>query len=494
MKKIIGAAAAGLVLTGAAFADASISVNTRIGGDLFGYTSPTRQDQKKDTDNDGTDVTGKAYFARLRQTSDDVKVQVNGEKGGAFITFNVNSEFSKDGWTSIDYSASTKDTALVNTKYYWLWMDFGNLRLSAGENDVRLGKAINYDGNWQANLSGSQKPGIWKTFGITGNEKKWADDATNIGVLREKLTFVNVQAQYKVSDALTVYGALFFDKNAQNYTGTAQGDKETHDDGSNPWTFAPFALGAVYNLDKNSQIAVVGKMVYNQPVKDDKTPQQSVWYLSADYYNKLNSNLEIEGTYTFGAALATDIGMFNHGQGFVSSTGYKAQDYDVFAHGFDFRAKGRAGLIQYTGIVGVNYVQSSEMTRRSIRGVAAKDKNYEDRRALSYGEKAAGELGYYATVGLGYSLNDTVTLQFHTKVEDDNLFSAYKGDGNRIEVDYWDGLKLTMRPGVLLTASKNVELNTGLMLVVDGFHAHATGGNNTVKTAWTIPFTMRVRL
>ena len=40
MKKIIGAAAAGLVLTGAAFADISFSGNARVQADAFSYQSP----------------------------------------------------------------------------------------------------------------------------------------------------------------------------------------------------------------------------------------------------------------------------------------------------------------------------------------------------------------------------------------------------------------------------------------------------------------------
>ena len=577
MKKIISAAAAGALLTGAAFADVSFAANARVYSDVFSYRSPSNTTQALDDTGEGVDDNGVVTWAKDTKHADDVTLNAKGSNAGAKIVFNVTSAVQ-----SMD-AADTKTD--VNLTSYQLWANFGKLRIDAGAYDQRLGKALNDDGNWGTNYSGVNKPGIW----VNIDGKSWGKDATNLTVLNGNKTRTNFQLSTKLSDQLTLRGALFL-----TTAGTvANGDSSDKNDKSDPWIFTPFALGAEYQIDKNSKFAVVAKLnsitqgqgkttaasekyekvtyytetgvaaavaakgtgLYKvdgeyvaytnltdaQKVKlfgsTDPTlyvvdmdnselneggdkyykgttvyvlknteeeytytkPQNSVWTLAFDYYNKLNDSLEIEAAYTLGASIYTNNG--KHGAYWDSvnkgESTHLVRDNDVFAHGFDFRVADKLSKeLSVTGIVGVNYVQGTGYQKVENKKDAANDA-YKDARARAYDNGAAGILAYYATVSADYAASDSVTFQVQAKVADNNLFSVgtgYHGDTAIKHVDYLDGLTLNIRPGIILTAEKNCQFFAGFDFGIAGFKTSASGKENAVYTTYTIPIGLRVKL
>ena len=250
-------------------------------------------------------------------------------------------------------------------------------------------------------------------------------------------------------------------------------------------------------LDKNSQLVVVGRMArYAKSTKDN--PQNSIWTLHADYYSKLNSNLEIEAAYTFGASVYTNNGNFyskdkdgNYiGNDWVEVHHMKAQDLDVFAHGFDFRVRDKlTSELTLLGIVSVNYIHSTEDARRTNRHDSSA--NYHDSRAMSYANGAAGTLAYYVTLGADYVMSDTVTVGFQSRFVNENLFAV---DDDEHSVDYWKGNTWVLRPQATFTASKNCFLQTGLEVTFTGFRDHATGSKNAFNTKIALPLVFNISI
>ena len=576
MKKIIGAAAAGLVLTGAAFADVSFAANARIISNAFSYETPSRATQAEDDNGAGIDDVGKVTWAKDTKHSDDVTLNAKGDNAGAKIVFNVSG------------ATNNTDNSKVSLASYQLWLNFGKIRVDAGAYDQRLAPALNNDGNWNENYSGPNKPGIW----VNIDGAAWGKDSMNItGITGNKRTN-NFQVSTALNDQLTVRGVLFLDTNGT----TANGDAS---DSSDPWIFTPFALGAEYKLSKDSKIGVVAKLnsitrgndkttttntpagwtkvtYYEANTNDERfgngkyvfkvgdeykslddltdeekmglfgttdpqlslndgsydlvdeddgtkgfyksgtayvwkeatsttthdyiTPQNSVWTLAFDYYNKLSSSLEIEATYTLGASLYTNNG--KHGAHWdpanKGDSKHLVRDNDVFAHGLDFRFVDKlSSQLSVTGIVGVNYVQGTAVQRSKNRNTRTKggEVEYKDALAKSYATGAAGTLAYYATVSADYSASDTVTYQLQAKLANDKLFETAGCDsGNHVHVDYLSGMTLNIRPGILLNAQKNCQFFAGFDFGINGFQTSASGKNNTVQTTYTVPVGMRVKL
>ena len=504
MKKIIGAAAAGLVLTGAAFADVSFAANARILGDVFTYASPSRKTQALDVnDGEGTDDNGVFTWAKDVKHADDVTLNATGDNAGAKIVFNVTS--------STENMAGSASNTDVNLTSYQLWLNFGKVRIDAGAYDQRLTPNLNNEGNWNANYSAPNKVGIWTNVeGVA-----WGKDSTNITSSNGAKRRTNFQVSSKINDQLTLRGVLFLTTNGtvanEGNTPITDGKEKTADlagiitkadDKSRPWIFTPFALGAEYQLSKTNKVAVVGKLAYIAQGSAAK-PQNSVWTLAADYSGNLNDNIKIEAAYTFGASIYTNNG--HDGAHWEKTnkdikvapvgtrdTNHLVRDNDVFAHGFDFRIQDKlSSQLSVTGIVSVNYIQGTAVQRSNNR---SPDSSYKDARARSYGTGAAGVLAYYATVSADYSASDTLTYQVQAKLEDDNLFSVATGDSSKNHVDYLSGMVLNIRPAILLNAQKNCQLYLGFDFGITGFQTSASGKNNTVQTTYALPVGMRVKL
>ena len=524
MKKIIGAALLGTMAAGV-FADVSFQANARFRGDIFSYQSPqngttykledgnVKEDVKgriKDTNGEGTDDNGTFKIADLTSVSDDVKLNASTDNAGMQLVFTVTTPYTPINnpdnitMTSTDAPAAKKNYSNFVTKSYQLWLNFGKLRLDAGSYDKRLSKNIStYDGKWNTNLGTPNKPGIFVPF----DSQNWGQDAGNIAVIMNKRVN-NVMATYAVNDKLNVHGLVYFGSNAGKVTGNAADGTDV----SNTWKMAPFAIGAQYKPDKNTQIAVVGKMQMLKPSSATQG-EQSVWTLHGDYYSKLNNNLEIEAAYTFGASIYTNNGNFRNAKGndYVQVKGVKAQDSDVFAHGFDFRVQDKlTSQLTLLGVVGVNYVHSSEAQRRANRHkvasatklidgtkVAENDDTsdiYKDARARSYGTGAAGVLAYQINLTADYAMTDTINLLFQTQLKNTNLFDVSYGDSSKASVDYWKNTGLVLRPAAQFTASKNCFLQTGLEVTFNGFRDHATGSRNVFNTKIALPLVLNVSI
>ena len=514
MKKIIGAALLGTMAAGV-FADVSFQANARFRGDVFSYQSPSnnsRTDKEKggsgDKNGEGTDDNGTFKIADLTSVSDDVKLNASTDNAGMQLIFTVTTPWTNINeptndlyqTTKIDKSVNKddgKDVSVVTktnltTKSYQLWLNFGKLRLDAGSYDKRLSKNIStYDGKWNTNLGTPNKPGIFTNF----DGKAWGVDAGNIAVIMNKRVN-NVMATYAVNDKLNVHGLVYFGSNAGSVTGNAADGTDV----SNTWKMAPFAIGAQYKPDKNTQIAVVGKMQMIERSSEDNG-EQSVWTLHGDYYSKLNNNLEIEAAYTFGASIYTNNGNFSDnakGNDYVQVKDVKAQDSDVFAHGFDFRVQDKlTSQLTLLGVVGVNYVHSSEVQRRNNRHPEKLTTKYKDARARSYGTNAAGTLAYQINLTADYAMTDTINLLFQTQLKNSNLFATSPADSNTNKtesVDYWKNTSLVLRPAAQFTASKSCFLQTGLEVTFNGFRDHATGSRNVFDTKIALPLVLNVSI
>ena len=484
MKKIIGAALLGTMAAGV-FADVSFQANARFRGDVFSYESPTNKSRATDPNGEGTDDNGTFKIADLTDASDDVKLNASTDNAGAQLVFTVTTP-------TTNINEPSNSTNNVVAKSYQLWLNFGKLRLDAGSYDKRLSKNIStYDGKWKNNLGTPNKPGIFTNF----DGKAWGVDAGNIAVIMNKRVN-NVMATYAVNDKLNVHGLVYFGSNAGSVTGNAADGTNV----SNTWKMAPFAIGAQYKPDKNTQIAVVGKMSMLKPSSATQG-EQSVWTLHGDYYSKLNNNLEIEAAYTFGASIYTNNGNFSgneNGNDYVQVSHTKAQDSDVFAHGFDFRVQDKlTSQLTLLGVVGVNYVHSSEVQRRNNRHPEKLTTKYKDARARSYGTNAAGTLAYQINLTADYAMTDTINLLFQTQLKNSNLFATSPADSNTNKtesVDYWKNTSLVLRPAAQFTASKSCFLQTGLEVTFDGFRDHATGSRNMFKTKIALPLVFNITI
>ena len=480
MKKIIGAAAAGLVLTGAAFADVSFSAQARILADAFSYETPSRSSH--DGNGEGIDDNGTVIWAKDVTHNDDVTLNASTDNAGAKIVFSVKSYV-------MNMNGGTSDGNVALTSYQ-LWMNLGKVRIDAGAYDQRLGKALStFDGNWKDNYFAYYKPGIWVKFEDETNG--WGLDSTNLTTIVKEKKRTNFQVSTALNDQLTLRGALFLTTDGT----LANNNSKTEKNKSRPWIFTPFALGAEYKLDKNSKLGVVGKLNYIAQ-GNTTTPQKSVWTLAADYYNKLNSNLEIEAAYTFGTVVYTNNGHDGaHWDGGASRNNATrlVRDNDVFAHGFDFRFVDKLNSqLSVGGVFNVSYVQSTEVQRHNNRATG-KGTTYKDALAKSYEKGAAGQLAYYAALTADYAASDTVTYQVQTKLEDNKLFEAAQGDSSKYHVDYLKGMKLNIRPAILLNVDKT-QFFAGFDFGIKGFQTYATGKNNTVQTTYAIPIGLRFKM
>ena len=531
MKKIIGAAAAGLVLTGAAFADITFTGNARVGADLFKYTSPSRADRPNNGDVVWMDDTKHNDSVTLKGTSDN-------------SGFNIKMTMT----SPIDGGKSN-----IQAEEYQLWTTLFGLRLDAGAYESRFGKALNNDGKWSTNLSGKYKPGIWTNI----DGAAWGSDSMNITTLKASKSHLTFKVTKDVSDQLKVAGSVFVTDSGTN--ADAASDASSNDN----WIFTPFGLGATYSLDKNTQLnfaaklnsikngsyteketarsvkyeAVVanGTSTYKSTTDDvfdaktsaagtyytksdgtqiDKTagaklaagevftkitvtdgsttstynPDNSVYTLGVDFYKKMDSGMEIEAVYTFGMSLYSNwSGIAAHNDGNL------VRDYDVFAHGLDFRTKTKlTNELSLTGIASVNYVQGREVDRRDNRHEHVED-GYKDARAKSYATGAAGTLGYYASVSLDYVMTDTINFQLQSHLIDTNAFSTAEVDG-KTHVDYFDGMQWNLRPAVILKPDAKTMVKAGVHFLFDGFHQNATGKANTFKTTVSVPLTFNISL
>ena len=530
MKKIIGAAAAGLVLTGAAFADITFTGNARVGADLFKYTSPSRSTRPNNGDVVWMDDTKHADSVTLKGTSDN-------------SGFNIKMTMT----SPIDGSKGSA----IQAEEYQLWTTLFGLRLDAGAYESRFGKALNNDGKWSTNLSGKYKPGIWTNI----DGAAWGSDSMNITTLKASKSHLTFKVTKDVSDQLKVAGSVFVTDSGTN--ANAASDASSNDN----WIFTPFALGATYSLDKNTQLNFAAKLnsitkgkyteketagsvnyetvfvtdasknyksdgtfdakapkkgtYYTQAdgtvvpdsntkfdvgtqltkitVKDGSTtstytPDNSVYTLGVDFYKKMDSGMEIEAVYTFGMSL------YSNWSGIAAHNGDNlVRDYDVFAHGLDFRTKTKlTNELSLTGIASVNYVQGREVDRRDNRGKHVED-GYKDARAKSYATGAAGTLGYYASVSLDYVMTDTINFQLQSHLIDTNAFSTVKVDG-KTHVDYFDGMQWNLRPAVILKPDAKTMVKAGVHFLFDGFHQNATGKANTFKTTVSVPLTFNISL
>ena len=468
MKKIIGAAAAGLVLTGAAFAEYSVTGNVRMEGDVFTYESPSRSarpNTSKHYEN------GSVNWAKDKKHNDDITFQASGDGIGAKFQLALYSNTNNETNGKIEFTS------------YQAWANFFGIRLDAGAYDTRIGKELNNSGDWNTNLSGTYKPGIFLEFAGNG---KWGQDASNITTIQKEKRTTNFQVSKSglLDGALTVRGVLFL-----NTAGTdANAGKKT--ESNDNWIFTPFALGAVYAPDKTSQLAFNAKL---SSIKKGTTgtPDTSVWTLNAEYYKKLDSGIEVQAGYTLGMGLYSDwSGVKAH-----NDDGSLVRDKDVFAHGIDFRVKNikLMDALSLTAITNVSYIQGTAVQKRENRAPTPAGKKYKDARAKSYATGAAGQLGYWASLSLDYVQSDTITLQLQTKIEDKKLFDIESVNG-KTHVDYFNNIGWYIRPGVIVNVGGTSRFFAGVQFLLDGFKQNATGSANTFKTTTTVPVGLRVKM
>ena len=494
MKKIIGAAAAGLALTGAAFAEYSVTGNVRFEADVFGYESPSRSERP---DKYGSYNNGDVTWATQTKYNDDITLQASGDNVGAKIVFNVSS--------NIDGNDSTSNIKI--TSYQGWAKDLFGIRLDVGAYDTRIGKELHNGGDWQKNLSGTNKPGIWLNF--AGGA--WGKDATNISTIKGAKTYTNFQVSKSglLDGKLTVRGVLFTYSSGTNANDADY--KATNDN----WIFTPFALGAVYAPDKTSQLAFNAKL---SSIKKSKVtsvtsgttttvytvPDTSIWTLNAEYYKKLDSGIEVQAGYTLGMALYSDWSgegahwkkttAKNKADNGTRDTDFLVRDNDMFIHGIDFRVKNikLMDALSLTAVTGINYIQGTAVQKKDNRDTPT-GTSYKDARAKSYAKGAAGELGYWASVSLDYAQSDTITLQLQTKIGDDNLFDTESVNGKE-HVDYFNDMQWYIRPGVIVKLEGTSVFFAGVQFLLEGFQQNATGSANTFKTTTTVPVGMRIRL
>ena len=477
MKKILTMILAGTLVAGAAFADFSVTGNVRIESDVFTYRSPTGSES-----HDGKFGDGDVNWAKDTKHKDDVTFQASSDNVGAKIVLGISSN-TNNGLNG----------GLELTSYQgWVNNLFG-LRLDAGAYDQRLTKNLNNDGDWNKNLSAAYKTGITTSF--AGD--KWGQDASNITVTAKEKRMTNFQVSKSglLDGKLTVRGVLFL-----NTSGTdANGDEHNND----RWIFTPFALGATYALDKNTQFSVVGKLnsitkgnvKYSTTDADGKTKttaaqaDKSVYTLNFDFYKKLGSGIELEAAYTFGMSLYSDWSW-----GGARTNGNLVRDDDIFAHGVDFRVKGIKPIdaLSLTAIANVSYLQGTAAQKKTNRTTSLNA--YKDARARSYATHAAGSLAYYAAVSADYQQSDTLTFQVQANIENKELFSVEKGDSAKMHVDYLTKMTLIVRPAVIVNVGGSSRFFAGVQLLFDGFQHYASGGNNKFKVTATVPVGLRIKL
>ena len=531
MKKLVSAAVIA-AMTAGAFAEVSVSSNARVYSDVFTYESATQKGARGDEDDQGTNDNGKATWGKDTKHSDDVTVSASGENVGSKIVLSVSS------------NTDNSSNGSVGLTSYQLWGILGDWRVDAGAYDQRLSKNLNDDGNWGNCYSGYYKPGLFIAF----DGAEWGKDAGNLTTIKgaKKTTNFQISNTSLLNKKLALRGVMFLSSSgtvanvASDYSVT-----DDNDETNAPWIFNPFALGGVYKISNTSQLAFNvklnsitqgaktdasytaisyelgdkiekgkaytasvdssdgtvsytkttsteyydGSKTYYKKTDASYKPQNSVWTLNFDYYNKLSDTMEIEAAYTLGASIYT-----NNGHLGAYKDNYLVRDYDVFAHAIDFRLKNKlSDALSLTAIANISYVQGTAYAKSVNRNTAGT--KYKDSLAKSYKTGAAGTLGYYATFSLDYAYNDTTTFQVQSLVKDTNLFSAYEDKRAGVyRTDYLDGLTWNVRPAVLVGFDKSSQLFAGVDVGFSGFHQNATGEYNEFKVTTSVPLGLRVKL
>ena len=495
MKHLVWTAAAvGAVLTSSAFADVSITAAARAEATIFGYESPSRS---KRPGSDGYD-NGNMYWSKDIRHKDDVAINAKSDNAGITIKLSVEGNTEKTG----------NGAGGVTITSYQMWANFFGIRLDAGDYDQRLAKNLNNDTKFKNNYSGHNKPGIWKNI----DGKGWGKDAANITTLEGAKTAMNFQVSKSglLDNKLTVRGVLFTYKDGTDINGDNHGSGLTNNE---KWIFTPFALGGEYKLDNSTQVyfnAKLSSITHNakkanigQKIEADN----SVWTLNGNIYKKLDSGMEVEAHYTLGASLYSNwSGHGGHANGEVQTVkdvNGLVRDFDVFAHGVDFRVvKKLSDALTLRTFVGLNYVQSTEIQRRANRhfsnGGSDGNTYFKDSRAKSYYMGAAGTLAYWTSFDIEYVQNDAIAYGLQTVIKNDNLFQAADAkeiDGKKyIGLDYYKGMAWSLRPTIKVTAQKNAFIQAGVDFTFDGFKQNATGSKNTFKTTMTVPIVFFVQI
>ena len=493
MKHLVWAAAAvGAVLTSSAFADVSITAAARAEATIFGYESPSRSDRPKA----GVYDNGNMYWSKDIRHKDDVAINAKSDNAGITIKLSVEGDATKTGGSAGGVSMTS----------YQMWANFFGIRLDAGDYDQRLAKNLNNDTKFTNNYSGHKKPGIWTK--IDGAD--WGLDASNITTLEGKKTAMNFQVSKSglLDNKLTVRGVLFTYGSGTDINGDNHGSSLKNNE---KWIFTPFALGGEYKLDNNTQVyfnVKLNNIVHDasnigQKIKADN----SVWTLNGNIYKKLDSGMEVEAHYTLGASLYSNwSGHGGHAKKTVQTVtdvNGLVRDFDVFAHGVDFRVvKKLSDALTLRTFVGLNYVQSTEIQRRANRllhnGGSGKNTYFKDSRAKSYYMGAAGTLAYWTSFDIEYVQNDAIAYGLQTVIKNDNLFQAADvkevGGYKYYGIDYYKKMTWTLRPTIKVTAQKNAFIQAGVDFTFSGFQQNATGSDNTFKTKMTVPIVFYVSL
>ena len=496
MKHLVWAAAAGTLLASSAFADFSLKTQGRIEADVFTYESPSRS---KRPDSNGYD-NGDMYWSKDTKRNDDVTLEAKGDSSGAKLVFSVSSNSATN-----DAPKGSKGT--VSMTSYQIWTELFGLRLDAGAYDQRLAKNLNNDGNWSTNLSANRKPGLLVS---SFDGADWGKDAANITTIVGEKTTNNFQVSKSglLDGKLTVRGVLFL--RIDNTNGKPKGASDMNGStNKEKWVFTPFALGGQYNLDKNTQIGFNVKL--NNIVHDASSIGQkikadnSVWTLNGNIYKKFDSGMEVEAHYTLGASLYSNWSGHGAHAGkqfdfFSDKLNGLVRDFDVFAHGVDFRVKkGLSDALSMTLVTNLTYVQSTEMERRANRHYSGSNgtKYFKDSRAKSYYTGAAGTLAYYAALSVDYKQSDMITYQLQTNLKNENVFQTAEktvGDYKYIGLDYYKGIEWNIRPAVIIKPDSKATVSAGVNFKLDGFQQNATGSDNEFKTTMTVPINFRVQI
>ena len=493
MKHLVWTAAAvGAVLTSSAFADVSITAAARAEATIFGYESPSRS---KRPGSDGYD-NGNMYWSKDIRHKDDVAINAKSDNAGITIKLSVEGNTEKTG----------NGAGGVTITSYQMWANFFGIRLDAGDYDQRLAKNLNNDTKFKNNYSGHNKPGIWKNI----DGKGWGKDAANITMLEGAKTAMNFQVSKSglLDNKLTVRGVLFTYKDGTDINGDNHGSGLTNNE---KWIFTPFALGGEYKLDNSTQVyfnAKLSSITHNakkanigQKIEADN----SVWTLNGNIYKKLDSGMEVEAHYTLGASLYSNWSGHGAHAGkqfdfFSDKLNGLVRDFDVFAHGVDFRVKkGLSDALSMTLVTNLTYVQSTEMERRANRHYSGSNgtKYFKDSRAKSYYTGAAGTLAYYAALSVDYKQSDMITYQLQTNLKNENVFQTAEkkvGDYTYVGLDYYKGIEWNIRPAVIIKPDSKATVSAGVNFKLNGFQQNATGSDNTFKTTMTVPINFRVQI
>lgn len=214
MKKIVSAAAAALVLSGFAFADASFSVNYRTGIEVLSH-----QFGHKTTLFNGV--------TSSRTTSDALSFKGKADFGGLELEITPtypNSTLENTNSDGTDQTGWKTEGSVVLSKYNG-WINFGDFTFKSGAWDARAVGRVNKDiGNHEGKFWGELlKPGLANKLGTSGN-------GVDISQQNGKKKISNM-LQYNNKSLGLEARAAFIESNADDtYAGTS-------DDNDN-WNFA----------------------------------------------------------------------------------------------------------------------------------------------------------------------------------------------------------------------------------------------------------------